>query len=329
MTNLLLTGGAGFLGSHLARHILEATDWRVTVLDRLDEAGTLERVVPIKEQYGSRIMFAWHDLKAELNPLLLRGDGPFDFVAHLAAASHVDRSIRAPVAFVLDNVLGTANLLEYVRHHQPQAKLLYFSTDEVFGPAPVGVVFDEYSRFEPENPYAATKAGAEMLCPAYAHQYGMSIAVSHCSNAYGPGQYAEKFIPLVIRKVLNGEMVQIHSRAGVSSSRLYIHVDDVSRAVVTILQKGGIIQDAHTGRFNIVAAEELSNLYVAKAIADILGRPLLYELCENPPGRPKPDQRYAISGEKLKALGWAPKVDFMQGLEATVLSEVKAIERAA
>lgn len=319
MTTILVTGGAGFIGSHLCRYILENTDWRVTVLDRIDEAGDQNRLAPLKGAHGSRLSVLWHDLRAPINPIMLRTQGDFRYVAHLAAGSHVDRSVRDPVGFVQDNVMGTAHLLEYVRHHQPHCeKALYFSTDEVFGPAPDGVTFDEHSRFEPENPYAASKAGGEALCPAYAHQYGTPVVVSHCSNAYGPGQYHEKFIPLAAGRIERGELVQIHARDGRASSRLYIHVDDVSRAVLTILQKGGTIQDSRSGRYNIVAAEELSNLLVAESIATLLGRQLRYELVENPPNRPKPDMRYSLSGAKLEALGWSPEVAFSDGLRSAL-----------
>ena len=314
MTTILLTGAAGFIGSHLARYILEQTDWTVVALDRLDPAGDQQRLAPLVEQHGKRLRVVWHDLRAQLNPERLRPH-EFRYVAHLAAGSHVDRSVRDPVGFVMDNVLGTAHLLEYVRQHQPSCeKALYFSTDEVFGPAPDGVIFDEHAPWNPENPYAASKAGAEALCPAWAAQYGLPIVVTHCSNAYGPGQDREKFIPLCAGKVKNGELVQIHARGGKVSTRLYIHVDDVSRAVLTILQKGGILHDATSGKYNIVAAEELSNLLVAEQIAEVLGKPLRHELVENPPNRPKPDMRYALSGKKLEALGWAPEVSFDVGL---------------
>jgi dTDP-glucose 4,6-dehydratase len=315
VTTILLTGGAGFIGSHLARYILEQTDWSVVVLDRLDPAGDQQRLAPLIEQHGRRMGIVWHDLKAPINPDRLRSYGDFRYVAHLAAGSHVDRSVRDPVGFVQDNVLGTAHLLEYVRQHQPHCeKALYFSTDEVFGPAPDGVVFDEHAPWNPENPYAASKAGAEALCPAWAAQYGLPIVITHCSNAYGPGQDREKFIPLCAEKVRTEQLVQIHARDGRPSSRLYIHVDDVSSAVLTILQKGGILHDAYSGKYNIVAAEELSNLLVAQQIADVLRMPLRHELVENPPNRPKPDMRYALSGRKLEALGWRAEVSFDVGL---------------
>ena len=315
MTTILITGGAGFIASHLCRYLLEHTDWRVVTLDRLDPAGDQRRLAPLVEQFGKRLAVVFHDLRAEINPERLRAYGDFTYVAHLAAGSHVDRSIRDPLGFLLDGVMGTAHLLEYIRAHQPHCqKALYFSTDEVFGSAPEGVTFDEHARFFATNPYAAAKAGGEALCPAWAEQYGMPLVVSHCSNAYGRTQDSEKFIPLASGKIERGELVQIHAKAGKPSSRLYIHVDDVSRAVLTILTKGGTIHDPTSGFYNIVAAEELSNMFVAERIAAILGKPLRAELVENPPNRPKPDQRYSISAAKLAALGWSPEVAFEDGL---------------
>jgi dTDP-glucose 4,6-dehydratase len=317
---ILVTGAAGFILSHFARHVLDARcDWTVVGLDRLDEAGSQERLAPLMQAHPGRLRFVWHDLRAAINPALFSElQKPFDYVVHGAAMSHVNRAIEDPPAAVLDNVLGTAHLLEYCRRYQPSAKVLYFSTDEVFGPAADGVAFGEHARWEPENAYAATKAGGEALCPAYAHQYGMRILVSHCCNAYGPGQYREKFIPLCTEKVLRGETVQVHARDGVAASRLYIHVDDVAAATLAVLERGGCIADDRTGRYNIVAAQELSNLYVAQEIATILGVPLNYEFVENPPGRPKPDLRYALTGEKLHRMGWRPVVDFESGLRETV-----------
>jgi len=326
---VLVTGGAGFIGSNLTRYILANTDYSVVSLDRLDEAGSLERLAGLEREYRGRLTCVWHDLRSAINPVHFDPlTQPFKYVAHLAAMSHVERAIKDPIGAVLDNVLGTANLLEYIRHYQPETKCLLFSTDEVFGPAKPGESFDEYARFNAENSYAATKAGAEALAPAYAHQYGLQLVVSRCANCYGPGQYREKFIPLCIDKIGRGEVVQIHARDGVSSSRLYIHTDDVSRAVLTILEKGGVICGDLSGRYNISPGVEWSNLEVAERISDLLGHALRFELIERPAGRPKPDMRYALTCERLRALGWSPRITLDEGLRQVVLGEALG-ERAA
>jgi dTDP-glucose 4,6-dehydratase len=329
VTTILVTGGAGFIGSNFVRYVLDHTDWSVVVLDKLDEAGTCDRLAPARWAHPGRIEFFWHDLRAPINPVMLRRHGEFRYVVHLAAGSHVDRSVRDPVGFVMDNVVGTAHLLEYVRQHQSAEKTLYFSTDEVFGPAPEGVEFDEHSPHTPNNPYAAAKAGGEALIPAWANTYGMPLVVTHCTNVYGPGQYGEKFIPLVADKLIRGETIQIHARDGIASSRYYVHVDDVSRAVLTVLEKGGIWGGPLTGKYNITGDVEWSNRHVADSIASILQRPIRTELVEHVPNRPRHDMRYAIGGEKLRALGWAPTVPLMAGLRQVLLgSALPEAERA-
>jgi dTDP-glucose 4,6-dehydratase len=264
----------------------------------------------------------WHDLRARIH-VTAQGcrplGEPFDWVCHLAAASHVDRSIRDPAAFVQDNVLGTVHMFEWVRETQPDVKkVLYFSTDEVFGPASEQETFEECSRHWPNNPYAASKAGAEALCPAYANTYGMPIAVTHCTNVYGPRQHEEKFIPLVRRKVLERSVVQIHSRNGVPSTRYYVHVADVCAAVLTVLKRGAPIASAETGKYNISGDREWSNLDVAKKIAAAMGKSVHTELVDFVPNRPKHDQRYSVGGHRLHALGWVPRVRFDQGLAETL-----------
>lgn len=314
--HILITGGAGFIGSHLVRHCLER-GWHVTVLDRLDPAGSYSRLLPLLP--NSWLHVVYHNLRAEIKHSEL--NETYDYVAHLAAGSHVDRSTVDPCGYVQDNVLGTANLLEYCRNHQRQAKILHFSTDEVFGPAEDSADgFGEHARHEPENHYAATKAGAEALCPAYAHQCGLQIVVTHCCNVYGPLQHAEKFIPIVVRKVLAGETLQIHSRNGKPATRLFLHVDDCCRAALAALERGGVIADVNSGRYNIVASSEQGILDVAKSISLMLNKPLRYELVERPANRLKPDMRYAMRGDKLAALGWKQEIEFDEGLRATVES---------
>lgn len=319
MTTILVTGGAGFIGSALVGHILRETDWNVVVLDKLDEAGEQGRLERVKRLHGKRLEFFWHDLRAPINPVMLRRHGPFRYVAHLAAGSHVDRSVRDPVGFVLDNCVGTAHLFEYCREHQQAEKVLYFSTDEVFGPAPHGIEYDEHSPHTPNNPYAASKAAAEALCPAWANTYGLPIVVTHCTNVYGPGQYREKFIPLVAEKLARGETIQIHAKGGVPSSRYYVHVEDVARAVMTVLERGGVMAGPNTGKYNITGDDEYSNLEVAHEVAAHLKLPIRAELVDFVPNRPRHDMRYAIGGQKLRVLGWRPQVRLTDGLRNVLL----------
>ena len=212
---VLITGGAGFIGHHLIHYFLKNTDYNIVSLDRLDTAGNLNRIAEIldgNEDWKNRLKIVWHDLKAPLNDYVIDGIGEVDYIFHLAAGSHVDRSVIYPMEFVMDNVVGTCNLLNYVRNSLKNLELfLYFSTDEVFGAAPEGVVYGEDSRYRAGNPYAATKAGAEELCVAYQNTYDIPIIITHTMNVYGIRQHGEKYIPIVIRKALAGEKLFVHS----------------------------------------------------------------------------------------------------------------------
>lgn len=318
---ILLTGDCGFIASHFAHHVLETTDYAIVGVDRLDEAGSQQRIAELSQRFQGRFQHAWHDLRAAVNPLCSWAKKEYRYVVHMAAASHVTRSIKNPMGFVLDNVVGTAHLLELCTHLTPQ-KILYFSTDEVFGGVedPAFPGFDDYAPHNPTNPYAASKAAGEALCPAWANTYGLPIVITHCTNAYGPHQSSEKFIPMVVQKVLRGEVVSIHSRNGVPSSRYYVHVDDISRATMMALEKGGIWCGPNTGRYNISGLRDHSNFEVAQQVAEVLGMTLHHELGEAAADRPRHDQRYAIRDERLTRLGWCPRVPFNEGLRQTVES---------
>ncbi len=331
MTKLLLTGSAGFIGSHLARHILAHTDWQIVGLDRIDFAGDLNRTAGLDR---SRFAFAFHDLRAPITGATSRnirtGHGkfderPFDYVAHLAAGSHVDRSVQNPVEFFQDNVLGTVHLLEWLRvgNITPEGITLAFSTDEVFGPADTEA-FAPWARMNPTNPYAAAKAGGELACPAYVNCYGMRIIVTHGTNFFGgdtkTGQDDEKFIPKAIKRLLAGEPVEIHTVKGAPCSRYYSHVDNACSAVLHLLRFGQCLDpdNVHVGRFNISGEREISNVELVESIAMLLGVKPIIRMVENPPTRVRPDLRYRVCGKELAALGWKQPVTFEQGLRRTV-----------
>jgi len=324
ITRVLITGGAGFIGHHLVEHILKTTDWHIVLLDRLDLSGNLNRLHEMLEPYANRdwrrLSWVFHDFKAPFNEHIVRAIGRIDGILHLGASTHVDRSITNPMEFVYDNVIGTANVLEYLRNHQADAWMIYFSTDEVFGPAPTGVAYKENDRYNSGNPYAATKAGGEELCVAYANTYKLNVRISHCMNVFGERQHAEKFIPLVIGKVLRDELVTIHADATRTNagSRCYIHARNVADAVMFIIEHG----HAHE-KYNIVGAQEMDNLTLAQTIAEIVGKPLRYELVDFHSSRPGHDLRYALDGTKMAQLGWQPPVEFLTTLEHVVLWTLK------
>lgn len=316
MTTVLLTGGAGFVGHHVADHLIQNTDYNLVFLDKLDLSGNLNRITEIKnwEQNKKRCCWVYHDLRAELSEQIRAQIGKIDIIIHMAASTHVDRSIADPLSFVWDNVLGTAHILEYAKKSNIQ-KMIYFGTDEVFGPAPDGVVYKEWDRYKSGNPYAATKAAAEELCLAYHNTYKIPIVCMHTMNIFGERQHQEKFIPKTIANIRDGKEVIIHankdcSRAG---SRFYIHARNVADAVLKLIEEG-----EPGDKYNIVGEKEVDNLSLAQMIAEIQGKTLNYRLVDFHSERPGHDLRYALDGSKMASMGWNIKVPFDLALNKVV-----------
>lgn len=326
MKRVLITGGAGFIAHHAISHILRTTDWEIVTLDRLDFSGNLNRLVDVLHDLPDerkRVKIVYHDLKSEINPQIITALGNIHIILHMAAGSHVDRSIEYPMDFVMDNVVGTVNLLDYARKLPNLEKFVYFSTDEVFGPAPKGVKYGEYDRYNSTNPYSASKAGGEEMCVAYENTYKLPIVITHTMNVFGERQHPEKFIPLVIQRVRDGEKIRIHAdpTKTIPGSRHYIHAMDVAEGLMFILynlkdytyfEPNGL---RVIPKFNLVGPEETDNLTVAKMIAEVQERELLYELTDFHSARPGHDLRYALSGDLLKSLGWKPKIKFSERIK--------------
>lgn len=317
MKRALITGGAGFIAHHLIGQILKKTDWEIITLDRLDYSGNLNRLhdlmLSFDEKTRKRVKVVHHDLKAELNPLVRSDIGEINYILHLAAGSHVDRSIEYPMEFVLDNVVGTANILDFARLYQDKIeRFIYFSTDEVFGPAPSKIKYKENDRYNSTNPYSATKAGGEELAVAYENTYNLPIYITHTMNVFGERQHPEKYIPICIKRIRDGETVTIHSDSTrtIPGSRHYIHAEDVASAILFLLSHEGKFEhtwgSAKCPKFNIVGSEELNNLELAQIIAEAVGKELNYELVDYHSSRPGHDLRYALDGNKMKELGWEP-----------------------
>tara|TARA_B100001057_G_scaffold492599_1_gene585300 strand:+ start:4143 stop:5165 length:1023 start_codon:yes stop_codon:yes gene_type:complete len=316
MKRVLITGGAGFIAHHLIGQILETTDWEIISLDRLDYSGNLNRLHDIMLTFDpstrKRVKIVHHDLKAEINSLVRSEIGKVDYILHLAAGSHVDRSIDYPMEFVMDNVVGTCNILEFARYQPNLERFVYFSTDEVFGPAPSGIKYNENDRYNSTNPYSATKAGGEELAVAFHNTYNIPIYITHTMNVFGERQHPEKFIPMCIKKARDGESITIHSDSTktIPGSRHYIHAEDVASAVLFLLHHDGTFSptwgNAKCPKFNIVGSEELNNLELAKIIADAQEKELFYEMVDFHSSRPGHDLRYALNGDKMKQLGWEP-----------------------
>lgn len=302
MKRVLITGAAGFIGHHMVDRILRTTDWRITIIDRLDESGNLNRLAEVGAAKNPRVEFVYHDLRAPLNDQLCSQIGEHDYILHLAAATHVDRSIDDPMSFVLDNVVATTNMLDFARKVQCDL-FLNFSTDEVFGPAPVGTAYKEDDRYNAGNPYSATKAGAVQMGVAYHNTYGLPVITTHTMNVIGYRQHPEKYVPMCVSKINAGQVVTIHANKDKTKagSRFYIDAKNVADGVMFILDRGKVGE-----KYNIVGEKELDNLELASLVAGAVHKPLRHEMVDFHSNRPGHDLRYALDGSKLAKLGWTP-----------------------
>lgn len=300
---VLVTGGAGFIGSHLVDLLLERNDVQVAVLDRLSTGGSRANLKHYER--NPRLAFVRGDVNdvGTVDDLVRRADA----VIHAAAESHVDRSIDAPREFLESNVLGTQTVLEACRAHG--TRMLMISTDEVYGAGdPDGGRFEEDHALVPRSPYAASKAAADLLCHAYFGTYGLPVTVVRGTNAFGPRQI-ERVVPTYAIAALEGRPIPVYAKG--KQRREFLHVRDWVRAALLVLERGepGVV-------YNIGEGHELENLELARRICALTGAP--ESLITFVPDRPGHDFRYGVSAGRLLALGWRPEVPFDQGLESTV-----------
>ena len=314
-TKVLCTGGCGFLGHHLIEHIIKQTDWDIVVIDKLSYASSgFDRLRDISVFDDKRIQIFSADFSQPISHGVSKEIGQVDYIIHLGAETHVDRSIEDPEPFVMANVVGTMRMLDFARTQKELKWFVYFSTDEVFGPAPEGVFYKEWDRYNTTNPYAATKAGGEELALSYANTYNIPLFITHTMNLYGERQDKEKFIPLVINKVMKGEEVTIHSdkTQTQSGSRHWIHARNVSEALLFLLGKA-----KQRDKYNIVG-EERTNLEIAEFIAKTIGKKLNYTMVDFHSSRPGHDLRYALNGTKLKDMGFKYPKTLEESLKKTI-----------
>lgn len=322
---VLVTGGAGFIGSALIRHLMAQSDHHVLNFDKLTYAGVLESLTPVAD--NPRYEFVRGDIcdAAEVGRALSRFRP--QVVAHLAAESHVDRSIDGPTDFVQTNVVGTFTLLQQVLGYyqslseaaRSQFRFHHISTDEVFGSLGDDGRFSEKTPYDPRSPYSATKAAADHLVRAWGHTYGLPVLVTNCSNNYGPYHFPEKLIPLIIIRALAGETLPVYGDG--SNVRDWLHVDDHARALRYVFERG-----IPGETYNVGGNAEQKNLDVVVAICGVLdvlsprddGRRYADQI-RFVADRPGHDQRYAIDATKInQELGWAPEHDFSSGIASTV-----------
>lgn len=314
---IVLTGGCGFIGHHFAEYIHKNTDWNIIIIDKLSYASNgLNRLRNNLLLYSPRVKIFTIDLCNEISDGVQKEIGDdVNFIVHMAAETHVDNSIKEPVKIIQNNVNSTVNLLEWARTLKTLEIFFYFSTDEVFGPALGTTLYKEWDRHKPTNPYSASKSAAENICISYENTYKLPLMIVNVMNAFGERQHVEKFIPKCIKKVLNDELVHIHSYPDKKSSgtRFYIHAQNIASAVLFLI-KNGIIGE----KYNIAGEEEISNLDLALLIAKYVGKELKYEMVDFHSDRPGHDLRYGLDGNKLYNLGWNPKFNFEKSLEKTV-----------
>lgn len=331
---VLLTGVAGFIGAHTLEHILENTDWNVVGWDSLQHAGKYERIEQVLNKnvvWQSRFIFHRVDLAWWPMSMIERLLGPHmdedwespEYIINMASESHVDRSIDDPVPFVTNNVNLTINMLELARIIKPKV-FIQISTDEVYGPM-LDHPFTEWERLLPSNPYSASKAAQEMIAISYWRTYGVPLIITNTMNNIGEMQDAEKFVPLLIKKLLAGEEISIHGSTEDTGSRFYLHARNHADAILYILNNVTPVpyssDDNFPERFHIVGDTRVGNLEMAEMVARLIEKPLQYKFDSSV--RPGHDLHYGLDGRKLYDMGWRPPLTFADSLIRTVDNYMK------
>lgn len=324
LTNILVTGGAGFIGSNFIRYLFSRKDFFGSIinLDSITYAGNLDSLKDVEASYGgSRYSFIHGDICDRTLVDELFGNFNIDTVVHFAAESHVDRSILGPEMFIKTNVMGTFTLLNAAHlawENRDDVLFHHISTDEVYGSLGELGYFNEKTPYDPRSPYSASKASSDHLVRAYNHTYGLPITLSNCSNNYGPYQFPEKLIPLMIMNMVEGKALPVYGDG--KNIRDWIYVEDHNNAVWLIMQKGKPGES-----YNIGGENEWTNINLLKKLMDIVGTRIgknqdeLESLIIYVKDRPGHDRRYAIDCSKIKReLGWKQNFEFEAGLEQTV-----------
>lgn len=321
MKKILITGGAGFIGSHLVRRFVNKyPDYLIFNLDTLSYAGNLENLKDVEKKANYK--FIKLDITNEEKINKLFDEYKFDAVIHLAAESHVDRSIKEPLAFAKTNILGTMILLNAFKklwQDQWENKLFYhISTDEVYGTLGESGLFTETTSYDPNSPYSASKAASDHFVRAYGETYGMPYVISNCSNNYGPNQFPEKLIPLFINNIIENKPLPVYGDG--NYTRDWLYVIDHTIAIDLVFHKGRNSETYNIGGFN-----EWKNIDLVKILCEFMDNKLKRNSGESEKlitfvkDRPGHDLRYAIDASKInKELGWKPTVTFEQGLESTI-----------
>lgn len=321
---IVITGICGFVSSHICEHFLKETDWEIIGLDKLSYSSNgFNRLRDIKAVGDKRVKIFAVDLQLPLSEGVKKEIGEVDYILNLASESHVDRSIADPVNFIENNVKLVLNMLEWARELGDLKKFIQFSTDEVYGTAPEGIDYKEGDRHNVGNPYSASKDAQESICRAYSNTYGLPINITNSGNIIGERQHPEKFVPLCIKKIMNGEVMKIHSNPEQTKAgtRYYLHARNIAKALQFILEETDERldkNDASKGCWNIIADEEIDNLAMFQKIAKIMGKEGKYEFVDAHSSRPGHDLHYRLNGEKLRNTGFKYPKTLEDSLEKTV-----------
>jgi dTDP-glucose 4,6-dehydratase len=331
MTKVLITGAGGFCGHHFIDHFLVNTDWDIIGIDSWKHKGIPERILDSVHYQNNkdRVTILTHDLTAPFSEVLIERLEGIDYIVNLASLSHVDTSIDSPVPFIQNNVTLVLNMLELSRRLKPK-KFVQFSTDEVYGPMLDGIPHPEWDPMIPSNPYSASKAAQEDIAISYWRTYGTPLIITNTMNIIGERQDGEKYLPKIVKNVLDGETLTIHAQNNTPGSRFYLHARNAADAIMFILNNVEPVQYPNSNlpeRLNVVGKTELNNLDLAKQVAEILGKELKYAFIDVHSVRPGHDLRYGLDGAKLESLGYSYPVDFESSLKATIEWMVKPENR--
>jgi len=331
MKKVLITGGSGFIGRAMIRYFLKTTDWDLVILDRLSYATNINALIQEKDinKNLNRIKFLYHDLRAPIEGEIVNQIGSIDYIINSASDSHVDRSISNPAPFIQNNVSLAINMLEYARLIKPKI-FIQVSTDEIYGPALEGISHKEWDSTIPSNPYAASKASQEAIAISYWRTYGVPVVITNTMNNFGEDQHDEKFIPMVVKKIINKEKISIHGsfeqKTGnfISGSRVWLHATNHADAIKHIIENVEIKeypQDDRPLKIHIAGEKEVSNLEIVNLVSNILTIEAKILPIDFHSSRAGHDLRYSLDGSLLrKTLAWKSPKDFDQTFKETILS---------
>ena len=326
--NWLITGAAGFLGHHMVEHILRNTEDNIICIDKLSYASKgLEKLRSFNALSNPRVKMFTIDLVNKISEGIDYEIGDVNYIVHLAAETHVDNSIADPVNFVMNNVSSTLNMLEFAKTRLARGleKFIYFSTDEIYGNAPGNIAYKEDDRQHPTNPYSASKSASEMICLSYENTYKIPLIITNTMNLYGERQHPEKWIPKIMKYIVTGKELEIHSDKNCLNpgTRSYIHARNCADAILFIIKNGVIGQ-----RYNIAGEKEVNNLDIMLTIYEYMNNyqkknglekyNIQYKLVDFHSDRPGHDLAYRLDPTKLANLGWTPPVNFERSLEKVV-----------